>query len=214
MASQQHGFDIENDIKQKVFKLDKKYSYTAIHDIRAEDNPFDSNENISIKTTTTSTVYFGSPLRIFNYSKEEKHTAIIVILKQVENVKRIKRIVEIGLDDRDILFGEVTESEIRELENLIKHIPKNEKPKETMKQIDNLKKELNKKSGLLKFNPKIDSTTQRRLQCSIPKIEEKLNSTLIKRDSPTSVRGVDITSEIQSSKRVRNTRKNQTSLAL
>ena len=214
MASQQHGFDIEDDIKRNVFKLDKKYPYTAIHDIRAEDNPFDSNENISIKTTTRSTVDFGSPLRIFNYSREQKHTAIIVILKQSENIKRIHRIVEIGLDDKDILFGEVTEGEIRELENLIKHVPKNEKPKETMKQIDKLKKELNKKSGLLKFNPKIDSTTQRRLQCSIPKFEEKLNSTLIKRDSPTSVRGVDITSEIQSSKRVRNTRKNQTSLAL
>ena len=86
MASQQHGFDIEDDIKRNVFKLDKKYPYTAIHDIRAEDNPFDSNENISIKTTTRSTVDFGSPLRIFNYSREQKHTAIIVILKQSENI--------------------------------------------------------------------------------------------------------------------------------
>lgn len=216
MASQQHGFDIENDIKIKVFKIDKKSKYTAIHDIDKNQNIFNNNENISVKVSSISAVCFGSPLRILNYSIDETHTGIVVLTEQVGNIKYIKRIVEIDLDNKSLLFGDVSEKEIVDLETLIKSVPKNEKPKELIKQIHAVKKELNKKSGILKFNPKIDSKSQRRLQCSIPKFEKilKENPSLLKCDTITSVRGVEIASEIQSSKRVRNTRKDNTSLAL
>jgi hypothetical protein len=71
--------------------------------------------------------------------------------------------------------------------------------------ISEKKKELNAKSGIVRFNPKIDSKVQRRLQCSIPNYESTVG--LIVSTTPGSVvRGVAISETIDSTSRVRNRR--------
>lgn len=209
MESQKHGFIIEDFIKRNVFKVDKIYAYNAIHDVRNEDNIFDPLENISIKTATGSdnpTVYFGSPLRIYNYPISEKHTAIVVLLFQSGDTKIVRRVVEISLDDKKLLFGDITEEDIRELETMIKQVPKNEKPASLIRTIHLKKNELNEKSGYLKFNPKIDSKDQRRLQCSITKIGsfvEKNPDIVLYDNTESIVRGIKIPDMIQSAPRTR-----------
>ena len=209
MESQRHGFVFEDYIKLNVFKVEKKYAYNAIHDVRNEDNIFDSTENISIKTATggvNPTVYFGSPLRIYNYPNDEKHTAIIVLLTQTGDIKNVSRIVEISLDNKKLLFGDIVEEDIRELERLIKEVSKNEKPQSLIRNIHTKKNELNKKSGYMKFNPKIDGKDQRRLQCSIPKFItfiEKNPEIVLYDKKEAFVRGIKIPEFIQSKRRTR-----------
>jgi len=65
------------------------------------------------------------------------------------------------------------------------------------------KKELNAKSGILRFNPKIDGHGQRRLQCSIPGFAKHCTSA-----SPGAiVRGVPITASLVSPRRIRKNTK-------
>lgn len=206
MESQRHGFDIENYIKTHVFRVEKVYAYNSIHDVRNEDNPYDTNENISIKAATgkAPTVYFGSPLRIFNYPANEKHTAIIVFLEQRGDRKYVAGVAEMSLDDKHTLFGDVREADIRELEALIRSVPKDQKPAELIRQIHAAKTTLNKKSGLMKFNPKIDSKSQRRLQCSIPSFYKIKETIIIKSfTNEAIVRGIQLPESFLSSSRTR-----------
>jgi hypothetical protein len=206
MESQRHGFDIENYIKTHVFRVEKVYAYNSIHDVRNEDNPYDTSENISIKASTgkTQTVCFGSPLRIFNYPDNEKHTAIIVFLEQRGEQKYVTGVAEMSLDDKHTLFGDVTEADIRELDALIRSVPKDQKPAELIRQIHAAKTNLNKKSGIIKFNPKIDSKSQRRLQCSIPSFY-KMKDTVIVRSftKDAVVRGINLPASFLSASRTR-----------
>jgi len=209
MESQKHGFIIEDYIKSNVFKVVKKYAYNSIHDIRNEDNRFDSTENISIKTLTggvNPTVCFGSPLRIYNYPDNEKHTAIVILLTQSGETKIIDRVIEISLDTKKLLFGDITENDIREFETIIKQVPKNGKPQSNIRDIHVKKKELNTKSGYVKFNPKIDGKDQRRLQCSIPKFItfiEKNPEIVISNTKEAIVRGIRLPISIESKRRTR-----------
>ena len=57
--SQKHGFTIENEIRTKVFNLEKKSNDTNTHDIPKKLNKFNSNENISIKSTQSNNVDCG-----------------------------------------------------------------------------------------------------------------------------------------------------------
>lgn len=208
MESQKHGFDIENYIKTHVFNVEKRYAYNAIHDIRNEDNPFDRSENVSIKTSTgkSGNVCFGSPLRIFNYPHDEKHTAIIVFLEQRGDQKYVSGVAEMSLDDKNSLFGDVTEADIRQLDALIRSVPPNQKPVELIRQIHREKLALNERSGVIKFNPKIDSKNQRRLQCSIPNFYKlkDVNNTLVKSfTNEAVVRGINLPASFLSSSRTR-----------
>ena len=59
----------------------------------------------------------------------------------------------------------------------------------------------------INISPKVDSKSQRRVQCSIPKIEkvfEMFPDIVISRTTVPIVRNVQITSKIQSTSRVRN----------
>ena len=61
----------------------------------------------------------------------------------------------------------------------------------------------------INISPKVDSKNQRRVQCSIPKINELLEQYpefIISRNSEAVVRGVQITSTIESGKRKRNSK--------
>jgi hypothetical protein len=58
----------------------------------------------------------------------------------------------------------------------------------------------------INISPKVDSISQRRVQCSIPKVEqmlEKFPNIVISRTEEPILRGITITSMIQSARRLR-----------
>jgi hypothetical protein len=169
-AVQNHGFLWEEDIRRDVFNLQGHHeAYTAVHDIPKECNRFNPRETISIKTTGGGRVDMGSALRLVSYDPTEEHTAIVVRYRQEGDEKVVASVHELILDDRQLLFGEVTEAEVRALDALIRAVPPGPPPADVRAAIHHVKRDLNAKSGVVKFNPKLDSRTQRRLQCSIPK---------------------------------------------
>jgi hypothetical protein len=168
-AVQQHGFLWEDDIRTNVFHVQDAVGYTAIHDIPKEHNRFNPRETISIKVTGGTTICMGSALRLLEYDPNEQHTAIVIRYRQQGNEKRLVSVHELILEDRHLLFGEVTEAEVRALDALIRAVPPGPPPADVREAIHRVKQELNAKSGVVKFNPKLDTRTQRRLQCSIPR---------------------------------------------
>jgi hypothetical protein len=199
--SQSHGFTIENEIKTKVFHLTETVNYTSVHDIPKEFNKLNNKENVSIKTTGSGTACMGCASRLFEYSSEDVHTAIIVQYKQDVGSKKIVGVFELDLNNRVALWGSVTLKEIQELGTLVRSMPSGKQRNAAITAaINNKKNQLNSKSGLVRFNPKIDSKNQRRLQCSIPRFAKSTIVTSSTKEA--SVRGIAITSELQSDRRV------------
>jgi hypothetical protein len=86
--SQAHGLIWEDIILDKVFGLGKNNNYTAKFDIECSKNKYNSNENISIKTTSSNTIDCGDILRFFSRSKEDI-TIIVIVYKQVGDYKKL-----------------------------------------------------------------------------------------------------------------------------
>jgi hypothetical protein len=206
MENQKHGFLVEDEIRQVVFGLTEKSQYTSIHDIDKHHNIFDSNENISIKTITgNGSLCMGCPRRIFLYPERELHTCILVRLKQDGESKVVTEIMEISLDDKAALFGELTVDDIQEYMTYIRKIPCGKVDLATKREIHQKKEVLNRKSGIIQFNPKVDSNTQRRVQCSISKL--KSHPELVKYSSTVPIiRGIEIASSFLSGIRKRHGR--------
>jgi len=206
MESQRHGFLIENEIRTKVFGVTEKGKYTDIHDIDKRNNIYNPNENISIKSITgNGSLCMGCPRRIFLYPESETHTCIIVKLKQDSDKKLITEVFEISLDDKTLLFGDLTIDDIQEYMTYIRKIPCGKVDLDTKRELHQKKDELNRKSGIIRFNPKVDSDAQRRLQCSISNIKKHTDLLRYISTDPT-IRGITINSSYDSAIRKRNAR--------
>jgi len=206
-ASQQHGFEFQGIIEREVFHLEEPpTSYTGAHDIPAAYNRFDPKENVSIKVTGSNSIGMGDPMRIFNYSPDEKHTALVIYYKQEPSVKKIVKIVEFSLDNKRALFGDVTRADIEGLIREIRSVPARAPNEELIvhrERINAMTRELSRMSGAIRFNAKIDSTTQRRLQCTITAIPDEI---IEYSETSAYVRGVWITDHVASDVRTRNPR--------
>lgn len=212
MASQAHGFIWEAAIKYRAFRVLRPYPYTAPFDIPAEDNRFNGDENISIKTCKGDRAECGDPLRIFGYANYPTVTMIALRYKQdTSTTKKLQHIHEIsigGAATHDILFGAVTEEEVKELIALVKRLPPPGPGHDEIRAaVHAEKKRLNEKSGIIRFNPKMDSKGQKRIQCSIPKLSSFISAypgLLISSTTEPIVRGVEIPTSIESVPRQRN----------
>ena len=210
MANQGHGFTWETAIKEQVFKNTKKYPYTAPFDIPAEDNTFNSSENISIKTACGDKAECGDVMRIFNY-KDHIVTMVVVQYEQVTPTqKKIMRIREIALGGaalHAILFGSVTAEEVKGLVDLVHTLPHGPGNDDIRGAVHAEKDRLNAKSGAIRFNPKMDSKGQRRIQCSIVHLTQLLEAhpeMLLSSTTEPLVRGHAICATIESTPRQRN----------
>lgn len=203
--SQQHGLLWESDIKSKVFNLGASASYTAVHDVDRAHNRYNPNENISIKTTGGSTLDMGSAIRVFDYEPGVEHTCIVVQYAQREAEKVLTHVYELDLMKRDALWGSITREDVMRLDSLIRSMPRDRRDPEIDQEIRRVKKELNAKSGVVRFNPKLDSHGQRRLQCSIPKFASCAPIIKTSTVEPL-VRGIQIVASVLSGRRVRNRR--------
>jgi hypothetical protein len=201
--SQRSGFTWEDNVLEAVFQT-RRGGYTDPHDCPKERNRFDPTENVSVKTTGSNTVFLSDALRVFDYCPSDKHTAIVVQYTQTATNKVVRSVYELDLNDKELLFGSVTRQEIVDLIHLIRSVPPGPPNPELRRNIHSMKKQLNDKSGIVQFNPKLDSKTQRRLQCSIPKFPQCPNLVRSHTTEPI-VRGVTILHCIDSGRRVRHT---------
>jgi hypothetical protein len=207
--SQAHGLFWDNEIREKVFCLPSCKNDTKKYDIECTENKFNSNENISIKTSSNNNIDCGDILRFYNGEFTNKYTIILLRYIQLDNVKKIKEIIEIDYNEelRNYLFGSITDDKLKEYVDSIKSIPPGPVSEEIKKTYIKLKNKLQQEYNMhINISPKVDSKKQRRVQCSIPKVEQILVTfphIIISRTSEPIIRNVTITSIINSARRIR-----------
>lgn len=169
---QRHGFDFENWVKETFFaKFDAKY--TQKWDVPAEANHLPKIPKefhhlpVSIKTCKFgSPIGFGDALRQYNNS--EDFLLVVGFWKQAGNYKNFVAVeaAKITANDWKNLFSPLDASDLALLDSTIKnfglHYSEVRKLAKELKGADKFKQ------AKIIFNPKIDSKTQRRLQCSLP----------------------------------------------
>lgn len=208
--SQSHGLFWDSEIREIVFLIKACKNDTKKYDISCDENRFDTCENISIKTTGGNNIDCGDILRFYDGDFTKKYTIILIIYKQKTNSKQINEIIEINYTEelRNILFGTISRDILEKFATYIKSIPSGNVEKKTKQNYIILKNQLQQKFNMkINISPKVDSKSQRRVQCSIPKIQELFTlypQFIISRTYNSKIRGVNITNEIPSEKRVRN----------
>jgi hypothetical protein len=207
--SQAHGLFWDNEIRVKVFHLGQCKNDTKKYDIDASENRFDLEENVSIKTSSNNNIDCGDICRFYNGSFSQKYTIILIRYSQKGAFKHIKEIIEINYcqELRDYLFGTISEEELKEYASIIKAIPKGLVADEIKTAYKTRKNELQNFHNMkINISPKVDSGSQRRVQCSIPKVEQLLDrfpEFVISRTSNVVIRGENISAQIQSAARTR-----------
>ena len=203
--SQSHGFIWENEIREKVFELNRINNDTCAFDIECSKNKYDSNENISIKTTSSNAIDCGDIMRFFSRSKENV-TIIVIVYKQVGDYKKIVEILEINYTEelRNILFGTITIELLNEYITFIKSIPNGKVSADKKMLYKKMKKDLQINHGMkINISPKVDSKNQRRVQCSIPNISAIHPSFIISKTTEPIIRNIYIEPQILSGRRKR-----------
>jgi len=207
--SQSHGFFWENEIREKVFKLTQIKNDVNKYDIKAENNIFDDNENVSIKVSRTYNICCGDICNFYNYDFNCKNTIIYIKYDQIKDIKKIREIYEINYNQEmhKLLFGNIKYKKITNYVDNVKELSNGIISKEIRKNLIITKKYLQTKFNMsININPKIDSNKQRRVQCSIPNIKlflEKYPEFLISKNNLPIIRENKIIDSIISKKRIR-----------
>ena len=157
------------------------------------------------------TICMGDVLRFYNKLNEledAKDYLLLTVVRYSQNsdeTKKIKKIYEIKLYKQHIpiLFRSLTVDDLREYDRHIKAITK--VTPTVRNQYKAMLLELNRRSGLIKINPKVGSASRtRRVQCSIPKFEKKCADFVHEVYKGGSLRGIALTMVLPSPRRFRN----------
>lgn len=109
---------------------------------------------------------------------------------------------------RDILFGSIPKKMLEVYVEYIKNIPHGNVSEDIKKNYKDCKNKMQKEYNMkINISPKVDSRNQRRVQCSIPKLDQLLElypEFILSRTKDPIVRGITITNAIESGPRVRN----------
>ena len=212
MQSQKHGFVFENCIKETVFGIPYEKNNTDKYDVPCEKNCLNNNENISIKTTGGKGIDCSDIIRFYNYDFDKDNKIIVIKYFQCGDDKTIKNIYEINYNKEchNLLFGNVPINELIDYVNFVKSIPPGEVSSDIKKDYKEKKKLLQSTYSMkIKISPKVDSKSQRRVQCSIPKFEELLSDFIeykSENNKPNVIRNKEIILSINSPKRKRNSK--------
>jgi len=210
--SQHHGFVFENQIRTKVFGMTSERNDTGKHDIPKNRNKLNSNENVSIKMTGKNDICCGDILRFYDYDFADENTIIIGQYTQNANQKTITRIIEIDYNKNlhEYLFGTISREELSSYVDMVKAVHRGKVSERLRKEILQKKKDLEKTHGMMiQISPKIDSGSQRRVQCRIKNIDDVIRgmtSNLKTMSTDGFIRGVKIDVIMLSAARTRNTR--------
>ena len=172
MSNQLHGKVFENLIKgnNKLYSnlaSDRNRSLTAVFDIDKEDDIIRGIPS-SIKSTGDDTIGMADARNFWKSFDDAPFRILIGCYEQVESVKEFFAVLEFFLehDHRKLFFGEVTFDEIAKIHEGLKNFKKGDHKNASIwaeEQIEKIKSKL----GILKLNRKVDSKSQRRLQCSV-----------------------------------------------
>ncbi len=206
--SQGHGFFWEAEVVQKVFNLPPKDNDTSKYDISSENNRF-GDGHVSIKTTGSSSVGLGDIIRFYTGDFDSGYSIIIIRYSQKGEKKAIKETIEIAYTKelRDYLFGTAGIDVLQEYVSFVKSIPAGPVPKPLKDSYKAKKKAIQKGHGMaIGINPKVDSKSQRRVQCSfnIEKIIAAFPGCLKYKSLDGEVRGARLTESIDSPRRKRS----------
>ena len=126
MQSQKHGFTFENSTRETIFDLPVEKNNTDKHDIPKQKNKYNKNENCSIKTTGSKTIYCSDILRFYNYDFNEQNRIIVIKYKQTQTEKIVENIYEIDYNSEchKLLFGNLPKEIIQKYVENVKSIPK------------------------------------------------------------------------------------------
>lgn len=215
---QSHGLLWEKEMLRNVYRATQEeidsIGYTNGIDLPSQYNRLD-NCNLSIKTTCRKqSVCMADCLRLYDLLDGVNYHMVDIryIHDDKTATKNIDSITEIDLTNkRSLLFGTVTRDQLKELDEEIKRIPKNQtRSEETEKKYKNLltilRRQIAESSGKIQLNPKIDSGNQRRLQCTVnyKKLQELIEQNpviVVSKSSSNDFRGGSITKQIPSSRR-------------
>jgi hypothetical protein len=168
--SQAHGKIIENNIRREVFGLDPGTNHISKYDINCEENTI-TGKDISIKVTGNKNIDCGDIERFIN-----SHGQMIVIAyyQTDENTKTIHKTYLFELNEKHTeKMAELDKQCISAYVGEVKSLPYGIIPKD-QRYYKETKKCL--ETDYLKIHPKVDSKTQRRVQCSLN--IEKMKSNL------------------------------------
>ena len=107
--SQSHGLFWDSEIRVKCFGLPNCINDTTKYDILCSNNKYDSDENISIKTSGSNNIDCGDIIRFYEGDFNKKYTIILLRYKQNGTKKILNEIIEINYNIklRNILFGSI-----------------------------------------------------------------------------------------------------------
>lgn len=162
---QNHGVVFEKWIRDTFFDGYTPQSYTQKWDIPASANKRFGGVPVNPKATKYRTaVDLGDAIR--QYQIDESFLFIIGYWQQEEGKKRFVNVVAARLEPADYrkLWGDVKLEDLEKLDAVIKETPDYV---EARRLAQAMKKTAPFNSSIIKLNPKIDSKTQRRLQCSL-----------------------------------------------
>lgn len=159
---QNHGFIFESWVKEVLGVTKLASNYTQKWDIPGE-------IPISVKCMgLTNALEFGSTVRIWKINRP--FTLILARWEQINDKKLIRSIdeIKITLDKLEQMKGTISIEEIEDFDKIIKRFPAGkEGQKEGIIFAKSWKSERKKRMGLLTITHKIDSKTQRRIQCNL-----------------------------------------------
>jgi hypothetical protein len=131
--------------------------------------------NASIKTTGSKTVCCSD---ILLRMEHKEYQLIIGAYKQVSNQKVFHTEYTFYITEKDYekLWGTMTYESVRQFVDFVKSIPSGKQgQKETLNERNMLQNQIQCGHSLMKINPKVDSKSQRRVQCSF-NLDEMLSS--------------------------------------
>ena len=177
---QSHGNDFEDLIiteltgktKKEYDSLKGKDGYTSAMDIVKGLYYY---KDVSIKTTNGNKVDCGDILRRMS---EKEYEVIVGQYRQNGGYKVIhtQYTFKIKPEDYNKLWGNMKYEDVKDFDSFIKSIPAGKEAQQTTKaERTSRKKTLADKNALMVIHPKVDSKSQRRVQCSF-KIDQMIES--------------------------------------
>lgn len=151
-------------------------SYTSHTDLPSRFNRKHGVDN-HCKSTKSNTVCMGSAINTYDHLNEDQTHLTVIRYLQRDGWKVVQNIYQLDLTGmKEDFFGDITHEDLSALENIIKGIPPGPVSKaERFRIYNDMKRGLQNRSGLIQLNPKVDSKSQRRLQCSF-KINDMLTN--------------------------------------
>ena len=170
---QAHGIAYEDHIifqrtglsKKEYDKLKTKSGYTSPFDLV---NGLLVDYNASVKSSNKNVVCCADAIRMFCHN--EPYRMIIGCYTQIKGIKKFHTQYELYITEYEhrLLWGDLEYESLVEYVKKIKSVePGKVAQAEYQKVASSWKSELNVNNSLFIINPKVDSKSQRRVQCSI-----------------------------------------------